>query len=222
MYAYGFPVLRHPKDHSDETLDPYFRDNTEVSAMAYGGITDGTPDEGRALIINPYSPSFDGMDTQRAKALLKLEASRHIMAEPGFNYDFKITPELQDARERAFGKHLKDKNYYYDDDDLFKQTILSRLLSGDTHLLDSTGLDIYRKDIKPEEYEKAIFPIPVSEELQAKVDEINEIMKDRENAPKEEYEPYDDDDTGDAKKSITYDKFVRIVAKSVIRVSKEL
>jgi hypothetical protein len=218
MHAYGFPVLRHPKDHSDETIDPYFKDNPEVAAMAVGGIIDGTPDEGRAIVINPYSPSFDGMKTKRAKSLIKLEASRHIMAEPGFDYNFKITPELRKAKKRAF----KKGEGYYDDNELFKQTVLSRLLGEDNRFIDRSLLDISKKDIKPEDYEKASFPIPVSEELQAKVDEINGIMKDRENSPKEEYEPYDDDDTDDAKKSITYDKFVRIVAKSVMRVSKEL
>ena len=120
--AYGYPV----KSSQDLGLDEYFKGRPDVAGMAWGGGENGSdPSEPRSVVHNPYNPYMG--DKQKRDALYKLEAARHLMRStpvPKFN----ITPKLKAWREKSF----KPGDPYRDNDDLFRETVVSRMIVGDT------------------------------------------------------------------------------------------
>jgi hypothetical protein len=81
------------------------------------------------IVINPYYFPNSPRGNIQKNALIRLEAARHKMVEPGFKMpDFKITPELQKWREKTFNKD----DPYYSDDKAFKESVISRIMVGDT------------------------------------------------------------------------------------------
>lgn len=120
--VYGYPV----KSAADLGVDEYFKKNPHVAGMAWGGGMNGTAkDEPRTVVANPYSPHLK--DPMARKALYILEASRHVMDETGYKPSFKITPGMQEWRKKMFGADSP----YSQDDDAFRETVISRHIVGD-------------------------------------------------------------------------------------------
>lgn len=180
-YSYGYPVIMHPKDHASNDIDEFLQTNPHVAAQATGQV-DGEENEGRAVVLNAYHPQYTSdPNSERNKSLIKLEASRHVMHENNFEPKFQITPEMQSLREKNFSYSEAGK-YYLNDDNAFKQTVISRLVSGDT----SFGGDD---------------EIPVTPDLQEEVDSVSELMNKRE----EKYGDQPINDTGNGETS--FDNF---------------
>ena len=119
--------LPYPERTADELgLTDYFRANTNVAGMAWGGGMNNSPkDEPRVVVANPFNPYM--ADPKAYQGLLKLEAARHIMDEQGYSPQFAITPMQQAWRKKEFGKDAASKPYA-EDDLAFKQSIVSRLI----------------------------------------------------------------------------------------------
>jgi hypothetical protein len=118
---YGYSI----KDAVDTGWDSYFKKNPHVAGAAAGAGLNGDDSPERYIVVNPYSPPMK--DPAKREALYKIEAARHLMAENKEPIDFAITPEMQSWREKKFGP----KDGYLKDDDMFKETIVSRALVGD-------------------------------------------------------------------------------------------
>lgn len=120
--AYGYPV----KSAKELGLDDFFKKNPQVAGMAWGGGENGSdPNEPRSVVHNPYNKIMS--DPTKRDALYKVEASRHMMAQEPVP-KFAISPKLQQWRERTFEKG----DPYRDDDAMFRETVVSRALVGDT------------------------------------------------------------------------------------------
>ena len=120
--VYGYPV----KSAAELGVDEYFKANPNVAGMAMGGGFNGTSrDAPRTVVANPYSPHLK--DPEARKALYILEASRHVMDEYKFKPKFELTPSIQRWRKRMF----KPGTPYAEDDDAFRETVLSRHIVGD-------------------------------------------------------------------------------------------
>ena len=116
--AYGYPV----KDAKELGLESYFKDNPNVAGMAWGGGENGSdPKSPRVLVPNPFNKYMS--DPVKRDGLLKIEAARHLMTEKGYNPTFDIPKEQQSWR--------KGLGEYATNDLAFKQSIISRILSGD-------------------------------------------------------------------------------------------
>lgn len=92
----------------------YFESNPTVSGMAT---------EDNKIILNPYSNLTEG----QYKAVAQTEAARLYMKENKIKFDFEITPE---QRSIFSGSNYKD-SFYSKDDNLLRQTIISRHIVGD-------------------------------------------------------------------------------------------
>ena len=120
--AYGYPV----KTSKELGLDEYFKSHPDVAGMAWGGGENGSSvDEPRAVVHNPYNKNMG--DPVKRDALYKIEAARHLMATNPIP-QFKISPELQQWREANF----KNGDPYREDDNAFRETVVSRIMVGDT------------------------------------------------------------------------------------------
>jgi len=168
MSSYGgYPVV----PASSLGLSEYFGGaGKQVAGMAMGGPNAGPGmgrGEPRTIVVNPYTFKDDPRGKVQQNALIKLEASRHFMDEAKYKPKFKITPELQKWRNDVFGGELGKKGNpgyaYLNDDDTFKQTVISRVLSGDTQ--SSSG-----------------FQMPITKEIQ---NEVNKILKGLESKEKQ-------------------------------------
>jgi len=184
FFMYGYPVSTDPTIHKDAGVDDMFQKGRERVAAAATGQLDGEENEGRAIFINPYHPYFNPDDPshqERIEILARLEASRHVMHETNFKSNFEISPELQKLREKVFSGHEQGK-YYLNNDDTFRQTIISRMVAGDKFLGE------YEDENK----------IPINESLQQEVDFISKQMDERKkrygDKPSEEYLSYTHDD----------------------------
>jgi hypothetical protein len=116
--AYGYPVM----DSKELGLDSYFKENPKVAGMAWGGGENGSdPKSPRVLVPNPYNQYMQ--DPDKRSGLLRIEAARHLMGEKGYTPQFEIPKEQQGWR--------KGLGQYATNDLAFKQSIISRILSGD-------------------------------------------------------------------------------------------
>ena len=124
------PALTFPMDEnkypvvkaSDVGLDDYFKKNTNVAGMAWGGGLNGSPKEQqRSVVINPYSPNLK--NEQAVNSLISNERIRHSMDESQWEGDFDITPEQK--------KWAKNLGAYANDEKALRQTIVARIASGD-------------------------------------------------------------------------------------------
>ena len=117
--------LPYPERTADELgLTDYFRANTNVAGMAWGGGMNNSPkDEPRVVVANPFNPYMTNPTAYQG--LLKLEASRHLMDEQGYSPQFDITPMQQEWR-KTLGKEESGKAYA-EDDLAFKKSIISRI-----------------------------------------------------------------------------------------------
>jgi hypothetical protein len=114
----------YPERTADELgLTEYFRANTNVAGMAWGGGLNGSAKgEPRVVVANPFNPNM--ADPTAYQGLLKLEASRHLMDEQGYDPQFEITPMQQAWRKKMGG-------VYATNDTAFKQSLISRLIVND-------------------------------------------------------------------------------------------
>ena len=126
----GYPVF----SAQDLGLMDYFKNEGSVSGgMVWGGnkMPKGVQGSGSGMPVgivpNPYL--FKNNPTGY-NGLVKLEASRIWMSENNYDPEFKITPEMQKWREDQF-KGVEAGKYYLNDDRLFKETLVSRVLAGD-------------------------------------------------------------------------------------------
>ena len=116
--SYGYPVM----DAKELGLDSYFKENPHVAGMAWGGGENGSdPKSPRVLVPNPYNEYM--ADPKKRSGLLRIEAARHIMGEKSYVPQFEI-PKEQQAWRKGLGQ-------YATNDLAFKQSIISRILSGD-------------------------------------------------------------------------------------------
>jgi hypothetical protein len=128
--------LPYPERTADELgLTDYFRANTNVAGMAWGGGMNNSPkDEPRVVVANPFNPYMTNPTAYQG--LLKLEASRHLMDEQGYSPQFDITPMQQEWR-KTLGKEESGKAYA-EDDLAFKRSIVSRLIVNSSEVPDPT------------------------------------------------------------------------------------
>lgn len=114
-----YPVIK-----ASETgiSDDWFKQNPNVAGMAWGGGLNGSPkDAPRSIVINPYTTNLQ--NEQSKQALIRNEAIRHQMDETGFKAKFGITPEQQ--------KWAQSLGEYKNNPEMLKQTIVSRMATGD-------------------------------------------------------------------------------------------
>jgi len=106
----------------DLGLDDYFKANPNVAGMAWGGGLNGSdPKEPRVVAVNDYSPN---LKTPEAKeSLIQNERIRHNMDESKWKATFAITPE-----QTEWAKSL---GAYANNPEMLKQTIASRIATGD-------------------------------------------------------------------------------------------
>lgn len=116
--ATKYPVV----SAKDVGLDDYFKANPNVAGMAWGGGANGSlPDEPRVVVVNEYSPN---LKTPEAKqALIQNERIRHKMQEDKWKAKFEITPQ-----QKEWAKSL---GAYANNPEMLKQTITSRIATGD-------------------------------------------------------------------------------------------
>jgi len=116
--SYGYPVI----SAKDAGLDSYFKKNPNVAGMAWGAGENGSNiNDPRSLVVNEYNQYMK--DQQKKDGLLKLEAARHVMSEMQYVPDFKITKEQRDWQ--------KTLGAYQNNDNAFKQSLISRILVGE-------------------------------------------------------------------------------------------
>jgi hypothetical protein len=116
------------EDSKDAKWDDWMKKNPHVAGMAVGQGANGDNRPDRAIVVNPYNPYMS--DPAKRNALIRLEAARHLMEEKKLKYDFPITPEMQAWRQVRFKKGVDP---YADDDNAFRETVISRALVGDDH-----------------------------------------------------------------------------------------
>jgi hypothetical protein len=173
-FMYGYPIITHPDQHIyGKEYDNFFKNNTAVAAMATGQGDEGLdePEQGRAIFLNRHSDFFDeDPNSSWYKILAKLEGSRHLMHEMDYKPKFEITPELQALREKHFSNEDASR-YYLNDDNLFRQTLISRMVGGEGAIGDDD--------------------IPVAPDFQKEIDFIDDKMNERHeiygDGPSEEY-----------------------------------
>jgi len=127
----GYPVV----SAQELGLMDYFKnDGVNVGGMAWGGKTN-PPGQGGgeapSIVPNPYMFKNNAIGQN---ALVKLEASRHWMYENNYTPEFKITPEMQKWREEQFKDIGPAGEGYLKNDNLLKQTIISRIIGGDENV----------------------------------------------------------------------------------------
>jgi len=134
----GYPVV----SAKSLGLENYF--NTEgrnVAGMAWGGAYNpagmGGPEQTGGDYARPSivsNPNYFKNNPQAYNALVKLEASRHWMNENQYTPKFKITPEMQKWRKEQFANAGPAGDAYLNNDQAFKQTIVSRVIAGDPNI----------------------------------------------------------------------------------------
>jgi len=119
---YGIPI----KSAKEVGLDNWFKENTNTAGMVWGkGNNGSSPDEPLSIVVNPYN---EYMKNEKNKGrLIKKEAIKVAMGNNPIP-NKKISPQLQAWREKTFNK----KDAYFQDDDAFRETVVARILTGDT------------------------------------------------------------------------------------------
>jgi hypothetical protein len=114
--------------------DYYNKDGKQVAGMAWGG-SKNPPGQGggEPSVIIPNQNYFRN-DPTGYNALVKLEASRHWMGENDYSPKFKITPEMQEWRKKNFANIGPAGDAYLNDDNAFRQTVISRHIGGDRNI----------------------------------------------------------------------------------------
>jgi len=118
----GYPVIK-----PDAGWDKYFKENPHVAGAAVGAKVQGDWDTNptRAIVVNPYNKYMQ--DPTSREGLMMVEAVRHKIAEENKTPTFKITPEMQQWREKSFTPDQP----YRTNDKAFKETLISRAVVGD-------------------------------------------------------------------------------------------
>lgn len=126
----GYPVV---SAQSLGLMDYFKNAGGNVGGMAWGGKYN-PPGQGQgqpsSIVPNPY---YYKNNPQGYNALVKLEASRHWMNENDYDPEFKITPAMQKWREEQF-KGMEAGKAYLNNDKAFRQTIVSRIIGGDSNI----------------------------------------------------------------------------------------
>jgi hypothetical protein len=127
--------------------EPHMKKMPEVAGVAAGGPNqlNGDQNPERIIVVNPYNKHMN--DPRKRDALLKLEAARHLMDEKKTRLNFAITPEMQAWREKKFKKGVDP---YADNDDAFRETIISRLIVDDDAPPVSKEIAEYARSISEE------------------------------------------------------------------------
>jgi hypothetical protein len=152
----GYPVV----SAQSLGLMDYFKGVGEnVGGMAWGGKYN-PPGQGQgqpsSIVPNPY---YYKNNPQGYNALVKLEASRHWMNENDYDPKFKITPAMQKWREEQF-KGMEAGQAYLNNDKAFRQTIVSRIIGGDSNI-PNVGKEVIKQ----------------ADEIQSKLEKIDKNSK---------------------------------------------
>jgi len=148
----GYPVV---SAKSMGLEDYYNKDGKEVAGMAWGGSKNPAGQGGgEAPSIIPNQNYFKN-NPEAHNALVKLEASRHWMSENNHNPKFEITPEMQAWREKNFRNVGPAGEAYLNNDDAFRQTIVSRQIGGDRNIPTLTRKALEEIDFVDKELDKA-------------------------------------------------------------------
>lgn len=128
-YSYGYPVYwsnNIPVKY--KWVSTYLQDHPDVTGMAIGGGAQGKDDQGPRIIVrNSYSNIISDRNDSRWEGLDKIEAIRHFMNEINYNPKFKISQQQEKFRKDNFDKGAT----YNTNDNAWKQSIISRILTGD-------------------------------------------------------------------------------------------
>ena len=128
-YSYGYPVYwsnNIPTKY--KWVSDYLKSHPDVTGMAIGGGAQGKDDQGPRIIIrNSYSNIISDRNDSRWEGLDKIEAIRHFMNEINYNPKFKISQQQEKFRKDNFDKDAT----YNTNDNAWKQSIISRILTGD-------------------------------------------------------------------------------------------
>lgn len=119
---YGYEV---EKPEVKKSVDEYFKKNTHVAGMVMGGGYNGSdPNEPISLVSNPYNKYMQ--DETKREGLYKIEAARALMRDNPVP-EFQLTPQMQKLRKLYF----KPTDPYYSDDQAFRESLVSRVLTND-------------------------------------------------------------------------------------------
>jgi len=167
----GYPVVVEKTD--------WYKKNQNVSGMAAGGFNTG---EKPYISINGYAKQMQKSSARRS--LMRLEATRHLMNESGYNPTWEITP-AQKEWQKSFADMEGGKYYANNIDNSFRETLISR----------SVGMNPARKEERnytwdvqtikhPETGEfyndESISPPPLSKEQIRDRDKFDQIIFNRE------------------------------------------
>ena len=134
----GYPVV----SAKSLGLEDYFNTGgKQVAGMAWGGKTNPPGQGGPQKPGDPYddvsivpNQNYFKNDPSAYNALVKLEASRHWMGENDYIPKFEITPEMQEWRKKNFANVGPAGEAYLNDDNAFRQTVISRQIGGDRNV----------------------------------------------------------------------------------------
>ena len=134
----GYPVV----SAKSLGLEDYFNTGgKQVAGMAWGGKTNPPGQGGPQKPGDPYddvsivpNQNYFKNDPSAYNALVKLEASRHWMGENDYIPKFEITPEMQEWRKKNFENVGPAGEAYLNDDNAFRQTVISRQIGGDRNV----------------------------------------------------------------------------------------
>lgn len=116
--ALKYPVV----DAKKYGYDDYFKSNPQVAGMAIGaGLNESPIEQERSIIVNPYNQYMS--DPVKRTGLIEVESARHLMDETKYSPSFEIT-EKQKEWQKGLGA-------YANNDEAFKQSIVSRIIGGD-------------------------------------------------------------------------------------------
>lgn len=128
-YSYGYPVYwsnNIPTKY--KWVSDYLKSHPDVTGMAIGGGAQGKDDQGPRIIVrNSYSNIISDRNDSRWEGLDKVEAIRHFINEINYNPKFKISQQQEKFRKDNFDKG----STYNTNDNAWKQSIISRILTGD-------------------------------------------------------------------------------------------
>ena len=128
-YSYGYPVYwsnNIPTKY--KWVSDYLKSHPDVTGIAIGGGAQGKDDQGPRIIVrNSYSNIISDRNDSRWEGLDKIEAIRHFMNEINYNPKFKISQQQEKFRKDNFDKGAT----YNTNDNAWKQSIISRILTGD-------------------------------------------------------------------------------------------
>jgi len=127
----GYPVV---SAKSVGLEDYYNKDGKVVAGMAWGGNKNPIGQGGGEKPSIVPNQNYFKNDPIGYNALVKLEASRHWMDENDYIPKFKITPQMKKWRDKTFKDIGPAAKAYLEDDNAFRQTIISRFIGGDSNI----------------------------------------------------------------------------------------